>query len=207
MFKTLKPSQLKPDPRNANQCSPEIEEKIRSNMAKSGFCPALMVRKSGKYYTIIDGHHRLKVAKKLGWTELPCQIVEANEDEAGLLLLTLNRLRGEDNLQKRAVLIQDLLSTFDKTTLSQLIPESETDIDELLTLLSFEADKVKEQIKQLFEQQEGNLPVTFTFLMPKEKAEIVQSALDAFNQPDRSDSLYEICSHYLNQPKKAKPHA
>ena len=39
------------------------------------FFVAILVWKHGRTYTVLDGHHRLRAAKALGWTEVPCVIL------------------------------------------------------------------------------------------------------------------------------------
>jgi len=39
------------------------------------FFVAILVWKRGRTYTVLDGHHRLRAAKALGWTEVPCVIL------------------------------------------------------------------------------------------------------------------------------------
>ena len=102
-------SLLKPDPRNANVCDIETIEKLRRNIQESGYYPPLVGRihpDEPENYQIIDGHHRLEVLKSLEYEAAECQVLKLTEDQTRLLLLTLNRLRGADNLRKRAELIQ-----------------------------------------------------------------------------------------------------
>ena|SRR5215469_12414371 len=39
------------------------------------FFVAILVWKGERTYTVYDGHHRLRAAKELGWTKVPCVIV------------------------------------------------------------------------------------------------------------------------------------
>jgi hypothetical protein len=42
------------------------------------FFVAILVWKGRRAYTVLDGHHRLRAAKALGWTEVPCVILGPN---------------------------------------------------------------------------------------------------------------------------------
>jgi len=55
-----------------------------------------------EYYSIIDGEHRWKAAKLLGWKKIRCAVREVNEDRAQEINYAKNRLRGHINPFKEA---------------------------------------------------------------------------------------------------------
>jgi hypothetical protein len=62
------------------------------------------------------------VLQKLNWKDVECQIWTLSEEDTQLALVTLNQLRGSDNLRKRAELIQSLTQAFKIPDLANLIP-------------------------------------------------------------------------------------
>jgi ParB-like chromosome segregation protein Spo0J len=131
--------QLMADPRNANVCTPDVLEKLTRHIERTSLCPSLLVRphpKKKNCYAIVDGHHRKLAVEALGWTEVECQVKDITETEAGLLLLTLNRLRGTDIPRKRAELMESLLPQFDLEALSLMLPESTAEIEGLLAVMA-----------------------------------------------------------------------
>ncbi len=187
------------DPRNANVCLPETLDKIEVNMKRTGLCPALIVRphpsKSGRYI-LIDGHHRKLVLERLGWTDAPCDVWDVPETEAILLLATLNRLRGEDNLRKRAELLDNLCQQFKPEELVKLIPESKGELQELLALLRFDEAEMKERIRKATEKEKAELPVILNFVMSSSEAELIQATLNRFQpkgQANPSLGLIALC--------------
>lgn len=58
--------------------------------------------------TIIGGHQRVTVAAALGYTEVPCAIVEVSKTQEKALNIALNKISGEWNQELLADLIQDL---------------------------------------------------------------------------------------------------
>lgn len=42
---------------------------------KFDYFEAILVWKNRDIYTVLDGHHRLRAAKALGWKEIPCVIL------------------------------------------------------------------------------------------------------------------------------------
>jgi ParB-like chromosome segregation protein Spo0J len=196
--------QLHPDPRNANVCGPSVLEKLRRHMERSGFCPSLLVRphpKRSKHYIVVDGHHRLMVAQLLGWKEIDCQIKEMTDEEAGLLLLTLNRLRGTDMPRKRAELIESLLGPFSLNDLSLMLPESGEEIEGLLALIKQDEDALEKAFDAQMEEERQTLPVPFGFMLSAEDAALVREALafyQARRQSDQGDALVAICRDALS---------
>lgn len=196
-------AQLHPDPRNANVCSPDVLEKLTQHMTRTGLCPSLLVRphpnKQGQYL-MVDGHHRKQVVEALGWTEVECQVQEMTEADAGLLLLTLNRLRGTDIPRKRAELIEGLLPQFDLDSLSLLLPESRGELEGLLALLKQDEIALEKAMKAQMEAERQSLPVPFGFMIPADEVEIVRQALahyQAKTQGDQAQALVAICRDVL----------
>lgn len=196
-------TRLHADPRNANVCAPDVLEKLKRHIERTGFCPSLLVRPDpgqDGHYILVDGHHRKQVLETLGWPEVDCQIKAMTEDEAGLLLLTLNRLRGTDIPRKRAELLESLLPQFNIAELADLLPESSGEIEGLLALLRQEESALEAALKAQMKAERQTLPVPFGFMIPAEEAGIVQEALAAYQGRTKSDqgqALVAICRDVL----------
>lgn len=94
---------------------------------------------SGRYgaegvYEILDGHHRVKALEKIGVQEARCVVWEVDDEEALVLLATLNRLQGQDDPRKRASLIGELRGRFGLEELAGRLPEDVGALEELLML-------------------------------------------------------------------------
>ena len=75
----MKPvADLKPYRRNPRKISPEAVDAVAESIRRYGFRGAVQIEKDG---TVINGHTRLKAAKKLGLKEIPCEIVDDLEAE------------------------------------------------------------------------------------------------------------------------------
>ncbi len=88
-------------------------------------------------YQILDGHHRARALRLLNHAQADCEIWPIDDAQALLYLATLNRLRGRDDLKRRAALIASLRTrtAMDGAALAKLIPESRRDLERLATLL------------------------------------------------------------------------
>lgn len=87
---------LKPHPKNDfyfSDVTGEKYEEIKRSIATYGIRDPLKVTTS---YTIISGHQRYKIAKELGFKEVPVEIVDVDEWKAEYLLIAENiERRGE----------------------------------------------------------------------------------------------------------------
>lgn len=198
-------SQLENNPKNPNVCNKETLEKLQRNIGRTRIYPALIVRKHPKKanrYIIIDGHHRKLVLEALGDAQAECQVVDVNEKEAHILLATLNRLHGTDNLQKRAELIETLTELVPVDELLQMIPESKAEIDDLLDLLRHDLDGLEKALKAEIEQEAKTLPVALSFMVDVDQAETINAAISLFKAKDRGFSLVAL-SQFALEMKKA----
>ena len=186
---------LDADPRNSNVCSSSVLEKLQRNIERTGFYPPLIVRPhetDPKRYVIIDGHHRKLVLEKLGKTKADCVIWEITDAEAQIALATLNTLRGTENLQKRAELVQSLSQMISVSELAQLLPEAEADIQDLLALLDHDLAELEQAMQAQLAEEKSTLPVPLTFLVAPHEAQEIERALSHFKASDRGLSLVAL---------------
>jgi len=208
----LKLTQLEADPKNPNVCSADIRAKMKRNMKRTGCYDYPIVRphpNKPDTYIIIDGHARVQIFQELGWEEVFCQVWKVSEKEAKLALASLNTLRGTDVPYKRAELIAELTEIIPPTELAELIPETETQIQDLLSLLAQDTAALEKALRAEIEREEKTLPVPLTFVLSAEESEIWKKAYDAFakGMTDRSKVLMAICNkamegNHENDPKE-----
>ena len=80
-------------------------EKIKKSIEEFGFADALVVNKD---MTIIGGHQRLTVAKELGYTEVPCTVVDIDKTREKALNIALNKITGAWDEALLAELLKDI---------------------------------------------------------------------------------------------------
>jgi ParB-like chromosome segregation protein Spo0J len=85
-------------------------------------------------YQILNGHHRAEVLKALGHTRARCDVWDVDDDEARMLLATLNRLEGRDDPKARARLVAHLATGRSAEDLARLLPEPPDAVERLLRL-------------------------------------------------------------------------
>ena len=113
-LKVLPVTVLKPaayNPRKKLKPGDKEYEKIKNSITEFGFADPLVVNAD---MTIIGGHQRLSVAIEMGYTEVPCAVVDVDKTREKALNIALNKITGawDDNLL--ADLLKDIQdSSFD----------------------------------------------------------------------------------------------
>ena len=135
-LKMLPVSVLKPaeyNPRKKLKPGDKEYEKIKNSIQEFGFADPLVVNSD---MTIIGGHQRLTVAVDLGYTEVPCAVVDVDKVREKALNIALNKITG----------------AWDETLLAQLleeIKEAEFNVD----LTGFEPPEMDQLLSKLYDKE------------------------------------------------------
>src|SRR5690625_5272052 len=145
----IKVEQLIPadyNPRKDLQPGDSEYEKIKRSLEEFGYVdPVIWNKATGR---VVGGHQRLKVLASMGRTEVECVVVELDEEKEKALNVALNKISGDWDKEKLAVLMTDLdaadydvsLTGFDaaeiddlfKDTLRDGVEDDDFDVDEEL---------------------------------------------------------------------------
>jgi ParB-like chromosome segregation protein Spo0J len=171
--------QLFPHPLNANVMAPELKEKLKAHIASSGRYPPLIVRrlKNGTFQ-VLDGHQRKDVLLELGEEYAWCLVWDVSDEEALLLLATLNRLEGQDVPGRRAALIAELEAHHTLAELARLLPEDEAELESTLRLLDTDIDGLVKRLSEEAERAAADGPQLFSFAVEAEEAPAVEEAVN-----------------------------
>lgn len=131
---TLPIDRLDAHPANSNVMPKALLDKLAAEIERTGFYPPIIVRPIGDRYQILDGHHRALVLKQLGQATADTVVWKADDEQALLLLATLNRMRGEDDPRKRAALLTKLRESMDVKELAKRLPEDGQRVRKMLAL-------------------------------------------------------------------------
>jgi hypothetical protein len=123
-------------------------------------------------YQILNGHHRARVLRELGHTHARCDVWEVGDDDARLLLATLNRLEGRDDPSARARLVARLAESRPAGELAHLLPEPADAVERLLRL-------AEPPPAPLAPESLAPLARPMTFFLSEEQHNLVSEALRA----------------------------
>ena len=118
-LRRVRASEILPNPKNW-RTHPQLQrDALRGILAQVGIADALLVRKTPAGLQLIDGHMRLDVDPNVLW---PCLVLDVNDEEADLLLATVDPLAA--------------MAEVDKVQLDALLKELETDSEALGQMLA-----------------------------------------------------------------------
>ena len=147
-------------PDNPNRMSKTNFAKLVRNIERTGRYEPLVVRPAPKspgtgtfllpdgrpveasadlgagFFQIINGHHRWQALKKLGCKTADAIVWDIDDEQADILLATLNRLGGSDVLEKKLALLKRLNIRTEAGGLAKLLPQTAKQIERLTSLAS-----------------------------------------------------------------------
>ena len=151
-LRTIPIADLRPaeyNPRVELQPGDKDYEDIKRSIQRFGFADPIVVNAD---MTIIGGHQRLNVAKDLGYTEVPCAVVDLSKAEERALNVALNKMGGRFDNTKLANLLKDLsLGGFDTTLTGYTIKEK----DELINGLTLNIEAVEDDAEEVIDSVES----------------------------------------------------
>lgn len=112
-------------------------EKLKRSIEQFGYVePVIWNKTTGR---VVGGHQRLKVLLEMGVTEVECVVIEMSEEKEKALNVALNKINGDWDKDKLALLIFDLQGADFDVSLTGFEPE---EIDDLFK------DTVKNGVKE-----------------------------------------------------------
>jgi len=124
-------------PGNPNRMSRANFAKLVRNIERTGRYEPLVVRpcpdKAG-YFQIINGYHRCQALAQLGYKNADAIVWDIDDEQADILLATLNRLSGSDVLDKKLKLLKRLNERWSTRELARLLPQTTKQIERLTNL-------------------------------------------------------------------------
>lgn len=183
-------AKLEPHPANANLMSDDLRKKLAANIRRSGKYPPLIVRPIGDgQFQLLDGEQRWHVLRDLGETHAWCVTWKCSNEDALLLLATLNRLEGQDVPGRRAALVAELSAQQSLAELARLLPEDEAELSATLALADLDVDGLLERLTQEAERAAAESAGLFSFAVEPADAPSVEAALGkADGRPHRKES-------------------
>jgi ParB-like chromosome segregation protein Spo0J len=124
-------------PDNPNQQSRVNFSKLVRNIEQTGRYEPITVRPHPQRkgcFQIINGYHRCHALTKLGHKTADCIVWDIDDKQTDILLATLNRLGGSDNLDKKIGLLKHLNKRMESAELAKFLPATAKQIERLVNL-------------------------------------------------------------------------
>ena len=125
------------NPRKDLQPGDPEYEKLKRSLQQFGYVePVIWNKATGR---VVGGHQRLKVLQDIGITEVDCVVVDIPEDQEKALNIALNKISGDWDNDKLALLIEDLQGADFDVSITGFDP---AEIDDLFK------DSIKDGVKE-----------------------------------------------------------
>jgi ParB/RepB/Spo0J family partition protein len=124
-------------PDNPNRMSKTNFGKLVRNVERTGRYEPMVVRPHPQRrdcFQIINGEHRYRALVKLGQKTADCIVWDIDNEQVDILLATLNRLVGTDELDKKLNLLKRLNKRMESAELAKLLPQTAKQIERLTNL-------------------------------------------------------------------------
>ena len=208
----IKTDLIKPNGYNPNIVPEDTLAKLRAEIAQNGLTVPITVRSSGNGYEVVDGEHRWRICRDLGFKEIPCIIQEFDDNEAKIKTLQLNYMHGYAVPVKLASLIHDLSKEIKLEDLAKRLPYEEPQMMDALELLKLPEDFGK-AIEEQAMKEEAELPALITFVVYKKQLEAIEQALKIATESLSKEAknlkalaLEKICAQFIaGQEDKSQP--
>lgn len=120
---------IRPNSWNPNVLKGTIYEFLKKSIKNLGFIQPIIVTKNG---TIIDGEHRWRALKELGYTQVEVKVLDLTDTEAKFQTLNLNLIKGTADGEKLGKLLLDLERSVGGDTLTECIAMERKQIERVI---------------------------------------------------------------------------
>jgi len=101
----VKVDALRPNTYNPNRQNEHDFELLMRSMEEDGFTQPVVALRDGE---IVDGEHRWRAAKQLGYDEIPVVFTDMTPAQMKIATLRHNRARGSEDVEQSAQVLRDL---------------------------------------------------------------------------------------------------
>lgn len=196
-------------PWNPNQMDGETLGRLKESLSRYGLVNPLVVRPTeNSHFEVLSGNQRLRALNEMEYENIPCVVVNLNDEEAMLLAQALNGLRGEDDLAMKGALLKKVLETIPEDKVLSLLPET---ADSLRTLASFTQVDLAQHLEAWEQAQAARLKHMQLQFTPKQ-LELVEEAVNrilprakdnSFDNPNnRGNAFYLLCKFYIENARE-----
>lgn len=172
---------LRAAPWNANEADEATLRRLATSIGRFGTVLPLVVRPLDDAYEVLGGNQRLKVYRERGIATVPCVEVQVDDAQARLLAQALNAVHGQDDMNKKAALLRDLLAAMPEADVLAILPDTAEALRGLAALGQQTAASLGEQLTDWARVQEAKVAAALhvtSFSLSDLDKEAVERAVD-----------------------------
>jgi ParB/RepB/Spo0J family partition protein len=195
-------------PDNPNRQSKVNFGKLVRNIEQTGRYEPIVVRphpQRKNYFQIINGEHRCRALAKLGYKTADCIVWDIDDEQTDILLATLNRLGGTDELNKKLELLKRLNKKMESGELAKLLPQTAKQIERLTNLkmpsMPAEAKSFSNPMVFFVNDAQQETIENALSLAQESRSEIAKVACDKTKAAKRAAALADIAGEFLKHLK------
>lgn len=195
-------------PDNPNKMSKTTFGKLVRNIKRTGRYEPIVVRphpERGDYFQIINGHHRCLALTKLGHKAADCVVWDIDDEQTDILLATLNRLGGTDELGKKLELLKRLNKRMESGELARLLPQTTKQLERLTNLkmpsMPAEAKSFSNPMVFFVNDAQQEMIESALSLAQESRGEIAKAACAKTKAAKRAAALADIAGEFLKHLK------
>ena len=154
----LPPSRIKPNPAQPRTAfSPEALEELSHSIRLHGILQPLSVRRMEDHYQLIAGERRYRAAQMAGLREIPCIVMQMDEQESGLAALLENLQRQDLNFVEEARAYSQLMRRFSlsQAQVAEAVGKSQSAVANTLRLLRHSGPVLEKLLEHGLTQRHG----------------------------------------------------
>ena len=131
------------------EIAPEIVEKFSESVARKGVFVPLVVRKNTMRYEIVFGRKRYYSARRLKHNDVPCYVIDADDEKALLMLLADIRDQKDSSIVEFAYVFKALTEDFgySQADLATISHQSRSQVTNTMRLLKL-PDSILQQVSR-----------------------------------------------------------
>jgi len=168
---------LVPHPDNPNRMSKGNFAKLIRNIERTCRYEPLVVRPKDDGFQIINGHHRWRALRELGYKTVDAVIWDIDDADTDILLATLNRLGGSNVLEKKLALLGRLNERTEARELAKRLPHTAKQIRRLTRMSADGLARLQPAKSAAHQPVKSVFANPLVFFLDDAQHEIVQKAL------------------------------
>jgi len=188
-----------PNPYNPNKMDDRTYKLTLKSIEEDGLMGEIIVREDPdkpNEFIIIDGVHRWKAARELGYGTIKIEVKAKDTPEAMMSTLRLNKARGENDPIKEAEVIHELHKTYSTEEIEEKLGYTKEEQEGLENLMNFDFNQYNEGEE---EDLPSDVPTEYKFevMLTDKQHKIIETALKEIGEESTAEGLVKICLEYL----------